>query len=96
MHYVCVCVVFVCSLKKNVCALFVSSCVMMYGLRWFVCIGVCLFVCMCVLFVIYCVMLYGVFLWVFVPVCGSCVSVLVWFVCDSMCDVVWFVSAFAL
>ena len=85
--------VFACGCFK-ICAWFV--CDVLYGAVWCVwCYGF-VFVCglfkrVCVLFVIYCVMLYRS---LFVLFCGCVccfVYLLVWFMCDRWCDVVWFV-----
>ena len=59
MAYVGLCACVCRSFLMCLCDLFVVYCVIMYGLRWFVCIVVCFFACMCDVFVIHRVLLYG-------------------------------------
>ena len=52
------------------------------------CVVVFVFVCLCV---IYCVVPTGVLLCVWLlSLCAVCLNVFVSFVCDALCDVVWY------
>ena len=70
-------------------------CDVLYGAVWCVC--VCCFVFVCglfkrvgfFLFVVYCLILYGVLCVLFCVCCF--LFVVVWFVCDRVCDGVWLV-----
>ena len=79
-------------LFKNESAICVIYYIVMYRVCfcWFVLVcGLSKRVCVC-LFVVYSVMLFGMLC---ALLCRCCVYVVVWFVCDRVCDVVWLVVA---
>ena len=66
----------------------VCVCILMFILYiYFVCVCM-LFMCLAAVFVSYCVMMYFRLMCPDVC-CGFLFNVFVWFVCDSLCDVVW-------